>query len=262
MSRPVLSRLPFAHNGHLTDGLSYNAALPFAVLGLIWKGRYQDVFDAEKVSEANFTIVWKLLGKPSGDDVKLSNQTISQAYGVVLDLGPGTGHTVCHFDKSKCTKIFGIEPNKNFHPLLKTAVADAGLSDIYTVVGTGVEDTATLKTYGIEENSVDSIVACKVLCSVPRPKETIAQLYKILAPGGQMLVYEHVKAKGGFGVFMQDCVNTFWPFLMAGCNVQRPTEAYLYGAGDWDIKDLKPAEGYHGNELISFTQGRLVKAKK
>ncbi|KAF3940157.1 hypothetical protein ABW19_dt0201829 [Dactylella cylindrospora] len=173
----------------------------------------------------------------------------------------GTGFTVGHFDKSKITKVFGIEPNRNFHPALQEAIDAAGLSDIYTIVGTGVEDRETLKKYGIEENSVDSIVACKVLCSVPKPKEIIAELYQILAPGGQFLVYEHVKANGGLAFFIQDLVNTFWPFLMAGCNLQRPTEAYLYEAGEWEEKNLAPAEGFLGIEFITFTQGRLVKKK-
>ncbi|KAK6536053.1 hypothetical protein TWF281_000299 [Arthrobotrys megalospora] len=242
----------------LTAGV---ASLPFAALSLIFKGRPFDIFNRSRLSEANFTFLWSLMGKPTGADEKLTNKTISQAYGVVLDLGPGTGFTVHHFDKSKTTKIFGIEPNKAFHPALQAAVDAAGLTDIYTIVGTGVEDSETLKKYGIEEGSMDTIVACKVLCSVPEPKATIAQLYKILAPGGLFLVYEHVKAKGGLGVIAQDLANNVWPFLMAGCELCRPTEAYLYGAGEWDVKELQHPEGTGGYEFITFTQGRLVKAK-
>ncbi|EPS39336.1 hypothetical protein H072_6865 [Dactylellina haptotyla CBS 200.50] len=237
------------------------ASLPLAAISLILRGEPFAVFNKNKLSEANFTLIWRLIGKPSGDDFKFSQQTISQAYGIVLDLGPGTGFTVCHFDRSKTTKIFGIEPNKNFHPALKKAVEEAGLADIYTIIGTGVEDAETLKSFGIEEGSIDSIVACKVLCSVPKPKEMAKQLYKLLVPGGQMLVYEHVKAKGGLSVFIQDLSNIIWPFLMGGCELQRPTEAYLYGAGDWEVKDLKPAEGFNGSEFITFTHGKLVKAK-
>ncbi|KAK6509047.1 hypothetical protein TWF481_003812 [Arthrobotrys musiformis] len=237
------------------------ASLPFAVLSLILKGRPFDIFSKSKISSANFTILWSIVGKPSAADEKLTNKTISQAYGVYLDLGPGTGFTVHHFDKSKTTKIFGIEPNKAFHPALQKAIDAAGLTDIYTIVGTGVEDSETLKTFGIEEGSIDTIVACKVLCSVPEPKATIEHLYKILAPGGQFLVLEHVKAKWGIGALAQALANKIWPFLMAGCNLCRPTEAYLYGAGEWEVKDLQHPEGVSGHEFITFTQGRLIKAK-
>ncbi|KAK6516331.1 hypothetical protein TWF506_006240 [Arthrobotrys conoides] len=242
----------------LTAGV---ASLPFAALGLILKGRLFDIFNKSKLSEANFTLLWSIVGRPSAADEKLTNKTISQAYGVVLDLGPGTGFTVHHFDKSKTTKIFGIEPNKAFHPALQKAIDAAGLTDIYTIVGAGVEDSKTLKTFGIEEGSVDTIAACKVLCSIPEPKATIAELYKLLAPGGQFLVLEHVKAKGGLGVITQDLANMVWPFLMAGCELCRPTEAYLYGAGEWEVKDLQYPEGISGNEFITFTQGKLIKAK-
>lgn len=237
------------------------ASLPFAALTLIFKGRPLDIFNRSKLSEANFTFLWGIVGKPSGADEKLTHETISQAYGVVLDLGPGTGYTVHHFDKSKTTKIFGIEPNKAFHPALQQRIDAAGLTDIYTIVGTGVEDSETLKKYGIDDGSVDTIVACKVLCSIPDPKVTISHLYKILAPGGLFLVHEHVKAKGGLGVITQELANTVWPFLMAGCDLCRPTEAYLYGAGEWDVKELKHPEGTSGNEFITFTHGKLIKAK-
>ncbi|RVD81088.1 uncharacterized protein DFL_008965 [Arthrobotrys flagrans] len=256
----VLSQIRSIFYGsiYLTAGF---ASLPFAALGLILKGRPFDIFNKSKLSEANFTFLWSIMGRPSAAVEKLMNKTISQAYGVVLDLGPGTGFTVHHFDKSKVTKVFGIEPNKAFHPALQAAVDAAGLTDIYTIVGTGVEDSETLKKFGIEEGSIDTIVACMVLCSIPEPKATIAQLYKILAPGGLFLVLEHVKAKGGLGVIAQDLANVVWPFLMAGCDLCRPTEAYLYGAGEWEVKDLKHPEGTGGYEFITSTQGRLIKAK-
>ncbi|KAF3207750.1 hypothetical protein TWF106_009383 [Orbilia oligospora] len=237
------------------------ASLPLAALSLIFKGRPFDIFNKSKLSQANFTFLWSIVGKPSAADEKLTNKTISQAHGVVLDLGPGTGFTVHHFDKSKITKVFGIEPNTAFHPALQAAIDAAGLTNIYTIVGTGVEDSETLKKFGIEEGSADTIVACKVLCSIPDPKATIAELYKLLAPGGQFLVLEHIKAKGGIGGIAQRLANMVWPFLMAGCELCRPTEAYLYGAGEWEVKDLQYPEGISGNEFITFIQGKLIKAK-
>ncbi|KAK6357527.1 hypothetical protein TWF718_001836 [Orbilia javanica] len=237
------------------------ASLPFAALSLVFRGRPLAIFNKSELSAANFTFLWRLIGKPSAADEKLTKKTISQAHGVVLDLGPGTGFTVHHFDKSKTTKIFGIEPNKAFHPALQAAIDAAGLTDIYTIVGTGVEDSETLKKFGIEQGSVDTIVACKVLCSIPEPKATIAELYKILAPGGLFLVLEHVKSKGGIGGFAQGLANKVWPFLMAGCNLCRSTEAYIYEAGEWDVKDLQHPEGLSGYEFITFIQGSLIKAK-
>ncbi|KAK6538214.1 hypothetical protein TWF694_011095 [Orbilia ellipsospora] len=251
----------------LCQGIIYlgigTATLPLSVFALILRGRPLDILSKSKISEMNFTLIWRVIGKPAegSEDQKRSRETVSQAHGVVLDLGPGTGATLCHFDKPRITKIYGVEPNLNFHPALRTAITAAGLDDVYTIIPTGVENLEELKKYGIEEGSVDCIVACKVLCSVPEPKKTIGALYRILAPGGLMLVYEHVKAKSGFAVFVQDMANTVWPFLMAGCNIQRPTEAYLYGAGDWEEKDLKAAEGFTGDEFITFTHGKLVKAK-
>lgn len=48
---------------------------------------------------------------------------------------PGTGLTIKHFDKSKVTKIFGIEPNPGMHDGLRKSIAEAGLEGIYEIVG-------------------------------------------------------------------------------------------------------------------------------
>ena len=94
----------------------------------------------------------------------------------------------------KVTKIYGVEPNVDLHDALRKAVKENGLSDIYTIVPCGVESAAELKKYGLEPESVDTVLSVQVLCSVPRPAETVKRLYELLKPGGQMIVYEHVKS--------------------------------------------------------------------
>lgn len=97
------------------------------------------------------------------------------------------------FDKSKIDKIYGIEPCLDLHTELHRNIRAAGLSDIYTVVGCGVEDMGKLLEYGISPESVDTILTVKVLCSVPSPEKTMAFLYQLLVPGGQWLVFEHTQ---------------------------------------------------------------------
>lgn len=97
------------------------------------------------------------------------------------------------FDKSKIDKIYGIEPCLDLHTELNRNIRAAGLSDIYTVVGCGVEDKDKLLEYGISPESVDTIVTIKVLCSVPSPEKTMTSLYQLLVPGGQWLVFEHTQ---------------------------------------------------------------------
>lgn len=83
------------------------------------------------------------------------------------------------------------------HPELQRNIKAVGLSDIYTIVGCGAQDTAELRRSGIAPGSVDTILTIKVLCSVPTSglERTLESLYDLLVPGGQWLVFEHVKNK-------------------------------------------------------------------
>lgn len=83
-----------------------------------------------------FAATWQSLGPMSAEkDLPFVPPVVSQAYGVVVDIGPGGGFNVKHFDKDKCSKIYGVEPNEGLHEQLREEVKKAGLEGIYEVVG-------------------------------------------------------------------------------------------------------------------------------
>ena len=57
-----------------------------------------------------------------------------------------------------------------------------------------MEDFDGLREYGVLEGSVDTVMSVQVLCSVPRPEVMVKAMYRLLKPGGQMIVYEHVRS--------------------------------------------------------------------
>lgn len=120
---------------------------------------------------------------------------VASASGVVLEIGPGGGNQVGRYDPTKVTKIYGIEPNLGLHGKLRESIKKAGLSDVYTIVPCGVEDVRGLRKCGVDQEAFDTVLSIQVLCSVPNPKETAAALWRLLKPGGRMIVYEHVKSR-------------------------------------------------------------------
>jgi ubiquinone/menaquinone biosynthesis C-methylase UbiE len=51
--------------------------------------------------------------------------------------------------------------------------------------------------------SFDTVVTVCTFCSVPRPVVGLRELYRVLKPGGQLLMFEHVRSKiGPFGIFL------------------------------------------------------------
>lgn len=120
---------------------------------------------------------------------------VYEASGVVLELGPGLGSQLSRYDTSKTKKIYGVEPNVDLHKALRENIKASGLVDVYEIVPCGVEDVAELKKHGIVLDSIDTILSVQVLCSVQDPDEILRRLYALLKPGGQFIVFEHVKSK-------------------------------------------------------------------
>ena len=119
---------------------------------------------------------------------------VSQASGIILELGPGIGSQLPRYNISKVTKIYGVEPNVDLHKSLRENIKTSGLIDVYEIVSCGLEDVVELKKHGIMLGSIDTILSVQVLCSVPDPNEILRRLYALLKPGGQLIVYEHVKS--------------------------------------------------------------------
>ena len=138
-----------------------------------------------------------------GDKETAVPALVSGASGIVLELGPGIGSQLPRYNTSKITKIYGVEPNVELHNSLRENIKISGLIDIYEIVACGVKDVVELNKHGIVLGSIDTILSVQVLCSVPDPNEILRRLYTLLKPGGQLIVYEHVKSKDKISSMVQ-----------------------------------------------------------
>ena len=138
---------------------------------------------------ANF---WRLQGAWS---YKVSRPHVApllpRAKGRVLDIGTGTGHWLEFYDRTKLTRLYAVEPNGNHHAALWQKARKAGLQDVFEVLSAPVE--ALQSQAGIGRGSIDTVVTVQVLCSIPEPEAMVRDLYSYLKPGGQWIVYEHVR---------------------------------------------------------------------
>lgn len=161
-----------------------------------FRRRPKDALSKTALSDRIFGKLWLRLNTTIANN-ELSTvlpSLVAKASGTVLEIGPGSGNQLSRYDRSKIDRIYGVEPNVDLHAALQLTIKECGLSDVYTIVPCGVEDVVTLREYGIDGESVDTVMSVQVLCGVPRPEKVVKELYGLLKPGGQMIVYEHVRS--------------------------------------------------------------------
>jgi ubiquinone/menaquinone biosynthesis C-methylase UbiE len=84
-----------------------------------------------------------------------------------------------------------------------------------------------------DDDSFDTAVACLVLCTVPDQARALAEIRRVLKPGGELRFYEHVipQDQRWAKVFRFFERSGIWPKLGAGCHPARDTGKAIEQAG-------------------------------
>lgn len=134
--------------------------------------------------------------------------------GLVVEIGPGTGINFNYLPKG--TQWLGVEPNAAFHKGLLQQGVEKGI-DAKLVSGDATH-------IPIADNSADAVVCTLVLCSVNDPVKAVAEIKRVLKPGGKLVLIEHVAAPRGTGLrIAQNLSNPFNRLMADGCNCNRET---------------------------------------
>jgi ubiquinone/menaquinone biosynthesis C-methylase UbiE len=145
---------------------------------------------------------------------------LSGLTGRVLDVGAGTGVNLPYF-KAADTVVMA-EPDgamrAKITPKLEQAHVPIELSD------------APAEKMPFPDAHFDAAVCTLVLCTVPDPPAALAEIRRVLKPGGTLIVLEHVRGEGRFAK-VQRGIGPVWTKLAAGCVLTRDTKSTLEQAG-------------------------------
>ncbi|RAH78165.1 S-adenosyl-L-methionine-dependent methyltransferase [Aspergillus japonicus CBS 114.51] len=161
------------------------------------------------------------------------------AHGTVLELGPGSGNQLHRYKTDQITTIYGVEPNAAFRDALTTRIEALQLDALYVPVFYDVMDTTALERHGLVTESVDCVTSFGVLCSVEHPEEVVAQLWRLLKPGGELVVWEHGASEDWVTWAVQKVWNLVWPVALDGCRLDRPIADILFKSADWEVVELR-----------------------
>jgi SAM-dependent methyltransferase len=149
-------------------------------------------------------------------------QLFADVEGTVVEIGPGTGVNVPYLPEG--IHWVGLEPNPHMHRFLREQLAGRGIEvDLRT---DPAQDT------GLPSGFADVVISTLVLCSVSDLAETLAEVRRILRPGGRLLFIEHVAAPRDTWLYtLQRGIRPVWTALADGCHPDRETGAALKAAG-------------------------------
>lgn len=144
--------------------------------------------------------------------------------GRVVEVGAGNGMNFRHYPTA-LDEVVAVEPE----PYLRERAAEvAGDAPVPVIVRDAVANPLPF-----EDSGFDAAVASLVLCTVPDPAAALAELRRVLKPGGELRFLEHVRADGGRRGRTQGWLDRtgIWPRVAGGCHCSRDTVEAIDAAG-------------------------------
>jgi ubiquinone/menaquinone biosynthesis C-methylase UbiE len=143
--------------------------------------------------------------------------------GRVVEIGAGNGLNFRHYP-AEVAEVVAVEPEPYLRRLAERETEK-------TTVAVRVVD-AVAQELPFDDGSFDAAISSLVLCEVPDQAGALAELHRVVRPGGELRFYEHVVAPSPALARVQRLADrTFWPRLSGGCHCARDTTRSIQEAG-------------------------------
>jgi ubiquinone/menaquinone biosynthesis C-methylase UbiE len=148
--------------------------------------------------------------------------------GRVIEVGAGNGLNFAHYPDA-VTEVVAVEPEDRLRSLAERAAAEAPVE--VRVVAAHADDLP------FDDGTFDAAVASLVLCSVVRPQRSLAEMRRVLKPGGELRFFEHVRSGNPAIAAFQALITPLWSRAGGGCHLNRDSASDIRAAG-FQIEEL------------------------
>ena len=153
-------------------------------------------------------------------DLAMSGETLQQyrqqlledVSGEILEIGFGTGLNLPHYP-AEIARITTIDPNPGMQKLARSRIAASNITVDYQVLNG--------ESLPMEDASFDSVVCTWTLCSIPQADKAIAEVYRLLKPGGKFFFIEHGLSGDRQIKFWQNSLTPLQKIIADGCHLNR-----------------------------------------
>lgn len=180
-------------------------------------------------------------------------ELLSGLKGHAVEIGAGDGRNFAHYPPS-LTQLTALEPEPYLRALAQRA---AGTTPLPISVLDG-----TAELIPLQDGSCNAAVASLVLCTVADQAAALAEIRRVLAPGGELRFFEHVRAHGRIGQGVQAGLDGsgVWPCLGAGCHLSRDTVAAIDRAG-FEVRAMRRFSSGPGRFGVPFVLGLATRRR-
>jgi ubiquinone/menaquinone biosynthesis C-methylase UbiE len=148
---------------------------------------------------------------------------LGNATGRVIEIGAGTGVNLDLYG-DRVSELVLTEPEEPMAKRLERKAAEGGRQ--VTVL------RAPAEKLPFPDDSFDTAVCTLVLCTVGDPQRALAEIRRVLRPGGQLLFLEHVRSDDARVAKWQDRITPVWRRIGHGCHPNRSTAELIKGSFD------------------------------
>jgi ubiquinone/menaquinone biosynthesis C-methylase UbiE len=181
--------------------------------------------------------------------VAYRQRVVTAASGRVLEVGIGSGLNLPFYGPN-VSEIIGLEPST---ALIRMAERRARADGRTVSLLPGSAEAIPL-----DAGSVDTVVTTWTMCSILHPEIALAEVRRVLRPGGNLLFVEHGRAPDPWVVRFQDWLTPAWRPLTGGCHLNRPI-AELIAAAGFRFVDLRTGYAERGPRPFAFMYEGLAR---
>ncbi len=162
--------------------------------------------------------------------LKQREKVVPGAEGRVLEVGMGSGINLPYYDPARVEFVWGLEPSEGMRRLAAERIEAAPFEvKLLDLPGESIP---------LDDASVDTVLLTFTLCTIPDFRTALAQMRRVLKPGGKLLFCEHGEAPDESVRKWQNRINPLWKRIAGGCNLNRPIPHCLEEAG-FVVQDLE-----------------------
>lgn len=155
--------------------------------------------------------------------VPLRREVLSGVQGEVLELGFGTGLNLSHYPAEEVASLTAVDPNPGMHRLARRRTHQAPFPVELHLEG--AEDLP------YDDASFDAVVSTWTLCSIAGVEAALAEVVRVLKPGGSFLFLEHGESHEPGVRRWQRRLTPLQKRIADGCHLDRDIEALVAGSG-------------------------------